>query len=147
MTTRQKELVRETFALVEPNAPSVAALFYNELFRADPSLRDMFKSNMEEQGRKLMQALAFAVAAVDRPEALTPALQAMGQRHVRYGVRTEHYAIVGAALLRTLEKGLGKAFTAEARAAWASVYSIIANTMKAAADELELETEAAMAAR
>ena len=147
MTSRQKELVRESFARVEPNASTVASLFYGELFRLDPSIRNMFKLDIEEQGRKLMQALNFAVASLDQPHALIPALQAMGQRHVRYGVRNEHYATVGAALLRTLEKGLGKGFTPEVRTAWANVYSFVANTMKAAAAELELETEAAMASR
>ena len=95
----------------------------------------------------MMQALRFAVTSLDQPHAMIPALQAMGQRQVRYGVRTEHYATVGAALLRTLEKDLGKAFKPEVRNAWANVYSFMANTMKSAAAELELETEAAMAAR
>ena len=147
MTSRQKELIRETFARVEPNASAVATDFYGELFRRDPAVRHLFQADIEEQGKKLMQALKFAIASLDQPHALIPALQAMGQRHVRYGVRTEHYATVGAALLRTLEKGLGKAFTPEVRTAWANVYSFIANTMKAAAAELELETEAAMASR
>lgn len=147
MTSRHKELIRQTFALVEPNAPAIATAFYNELFRLDPSLRHLFKADMEEQGRKLMQALAFAVATVDRPDDLLPVLHAMGQRHVRYGVRNEHYATVGAALLRTLQIGLGKAFNPEVRAAWANVYSMIANAMRNAASDLELETEAAMAAR
>ena len=133
--------------MVEPKGASVATHFYNELFKLDPSIRPVLRPDVEEQGRRLMQALRFAVVSLDQPHAMIPALQAMGQRQVRYGVRTEHYATVGAALLRTLEKDLGKAFKPEVRTAWANVYSFVANTMKAAAAELELETEAAMAAR
>jgi hemoglobin-like flavoprotein len=147
MTSRQKHLLRSTFPLVEANSAAVAAQFYDELFKLDPTIRGLFKSSMEVQGRKLMQALKFAIASLDHPHVLIPALQAMGQRHVRYGVRNDHYATVGAALLRTLGKGLGKSFTPEVRTAWANVYCFIANTMKAAAAELELETEVAMAAR
>jgi hemoglobin-like flavoprotein len=147
MTSHQKELVRRTFAMVEPNGASVAAHFYKELSRLDPTIRPKLLPDIEEQGRRLMQALRFAVTSLDQPHAMIPALQAMGQRQVRYGVRTEHYATVGAALLRTLEKDLGKAFKPDVRNAWANVYSFMANTMKSAAAELELETEAAMAAR
>jgi hemoglobin-like flavoprotein len=147
MTSHQKQLVRETFAMVEHNGTSVATHFYKELSRLDPTIRSEPLPDIEEQGRRLMQALRFAVTGLDQPHAMIPALQAMGQRQVRYGVRTEHYATVGAALLRTLEKDLGKAFKPEVRNAWANVYSFMANTMKSAAAELEMETEAAMAAR
>ena len=136
--------------MVEHHGASVAAQFYKELFRLDPTIRPMMRPDVEEheeQGRRLMEALRFAVTSLDQPHAMIPALQAMGQRQVRYGVRTEHYATVGAALLRTLEKDLGKAFKPDVRNAWANVYSFMANTMKSAAAELELETEAAMAAR
>ena len=147
MTSHQKELVRRTFAMVEHHGASVAAQFYKELFRLDPTIRPMLLPDIEEQGQRLMEALRFAVRSLDQPHAMIPALQAMGQRQVRYGVRTEHYATVGAALLRTLEKDLGKAFKPDVRNAWANVYSFMANTMKSAAADLELETEAAMAAR
>jgi methyl-accepting chemotaxis protein/nitric oxide dioxygenase len=147
MTSHQKELVRKTFAMVEHKGATVAAHFYKELFRLDPTIRPALRADIEEQGQRLMQTLRFAVTSLDQPHAMIPALQAMGQRQVRYGVRTEHYATVGAALLRTLEKDLGKAFKPEVRTAWANVYSFMANTMKSAAAELELETEAAMAAR
>jgi hemoglobin-like flavoprotein len=48
-------------------------------------------------------------------------------------VRDEHYATVGAALLWTLEKGLGAEFTPELRDAWTQTYTTLADAMKAAA--------------
>src|SRR5688572_24923252 len=147
MTSHQKELIRKTFAMVEHNGASVATHFYNELVRLDPTIRPALGSDIEGQGQQLMETLRFAVTGLDQPHAMIPALQAMGQRQVRCGVRTEHYATVGAALMRTLEKDLGKAFKPEVRTAWANVYSFMANTMKSAGAELELETEAAMASR
>jgi hemoglobin-like flavoprotein len=60
-------------------------------------------------------------------------VQDLGRRHVGYGVTDEHYDTVGGALLWTLEKGLGSAFTPEMKDAWATVYGILASVMKDAA--------------
>ena len=46
-----------------------------------------------------------------------------------------HYASVGAALLWTLRKGLGEAWTAEVEGAWAEVYGLLAGVMREAARE------------
>ena len=88
---------------------------------------------MNEQGHKLMMMLGVAVANLNRPEVVMPALQRLGERHAVYGVTDAHYATVGAALLWTLEQGLGEAFTAEVRLAWEAVYRLVAETMQDAA--------------
>jgi hemoglobin-like flavoprotein len=133
-TERQRALVRETWATVAPIAPTAAALFYARLFALDPSLRGLFgHASMEEQGRKLMQTLSVAVGALDRLDTLIPAVEALGRRHGGYGVRDEHYATVGDALLWTLERGLGPAFTDEVREAWTAVYLTLAGVMQRAA--------------
>lgn len=135
ITSTQKALVRETFGLVAPIAPTAAALFYQRLFDLDPTVRPMFKGDIGEQGKMLMQALALAVKSLDRPEALMPVLQDLGRRHAKYGVTDAHYDTVGAALIWTLEKGLGDRFTTGVREAWVAVYGVIATTMKVAANE------------
>jgi len=133
MTPQDKKLVQESFAKVAPIADQAAALFYQTLFTMDPSLSALFKGDMVEQGRKLMKMIAAAVNALDRLESVVPAVQMLGMRHVDYGVRPEHYDTVGAALIETLEKGLGDAFTPEVETAWIRVYGVLADTMKAAA--------------
>ena len=126
-------LVKESFDLLEPIAPQAAALFYANLFEADPSLRRLFGGDMVAQGAKLMQMIGVAVARLDQPEVLMPALRALGSRHAGYGVQDAHYDSVGAALLKTLQQGLGVAWTREVEAAWVEVYTLLAATMKAAA--------------
>ena len=134
LTDRQRTLVRETWAAVVPIAPAAAALFYSRLFELDPSLRRLFRqTDVAEQGKKLMQTLAVAVAGLDRLDTLVPAVEALGRRHVGYGVRDEHYATVGAALLWTLEQGLGEAFTPDVREAWTAAYLLLAGVMTVAA--------------
>lgn len=129
MNRQQIDLVRHSFALVQPIAAQAAALFYDELFAADPSLRTLFRGDMAQQGDRLMAMIGSAVGLLDRPDALLPVLCRLGARHGAYGVADSHYATVGGALLRTLERGLGPAFTPEVRAAWAALYDGVSRTM------------------
>jgi Hemoglobin-like flavoprotein len=135
MTPRQKELVQTSWEKVVPIADTAAELFYGRLFELDPSLRPLFKTDIKEQGKKLMTMITTAVRALDNLPALVPAVQALGRRHGGYGVKDEHYATVATALLWTLEKGLGPDFTPETKEAWVVVYTILADTMKAASAE------------
>jgi hemoglobin-like flavoprotein len=135
LTAAQKTLVQESFATIAPIADDAAALFYRRLFDLDPSLEPMFRGDMKEQRKKLMQMLTAAVKGLDRLEQLVPVVEDLGRRHAHYGVAEAHYDTVGKALLWTLEKGLGPAFTPEMREAWATVYGLLAGVMKNAAKE------------
>jgi hemoglobin-like flavoprotein len=105
-------------------------LFYGRLFEIDPALRPLFKGDIKEQGKKLMVMLASAVRGLDKLDELIPVVRTLGERHIGYGVKDEHYEVVGAALLWTLEKGLGPDFTPETKAAWTAVYGVLASVMK-----------------
>jgi hemoglobin-like flavoprotein len=135
MNARQVELVQETFAEVQQISSVAAGLFYDKLFELDPALRSLFHGDMVEQGQKLMTMLGVAVTNLNKPEIVLPALKALGARHSGYGVSEAHYETVGTALIWTLERGLGEAFTSEVREAWTAVYTLVAQTMKSAARE------------
>jgi hemoglobin-like flavoprotein len=135
LTPAQKTLVQQSFSTIAPIADAAAVLFYQRLFELDPSLERMFRGDMAEQRKKLMQMLTAAVKGLDRLEQLVPVVQDLGRRHATYGVAEKHYDTVGAALLWTLEKGLGAAFTPDMKEAWAAVYGLLATTMKEAARE------------
>lgn len=135
VTSAQKTLVQDSFLDIATIADDAAVLFYQRLFELDPSLRPLFRGDMAEQRKKLMQMLTAAVKGLDRLEQLVPVVQDLGRRHARYGVREQHYETVGAALLWTLEAGLGRGFTPEVRGAWTAVYTLLATTMMDAARE------------
>jgi hemoglobin-like flavoprotein len=132
MTPAEKDIVQTTFAKLVPIADQAAALFYGRLFEMDPSLRPLFKTDLRVQGQKLMQMISFCVKGLDALDELVPAVQGLGRRHAGYGVTDAHYETVGGALLWTLEKGLGPEFTPDVKAAWTTVYLLLASTMKAA---------------
>lgn len=130
MTPDQITLVKNSWAKVAPIQEAAAELFYNRLFELDPAVKSLFKGDMKEQGRKLMQMIDVAVRGLDRLETLVPAIQAMGARHAGYGVTADHYGTVASALLWTLEKGLGADFTPDTKEAWTEVYTVLAATMQ-----------------
>jgi len=133
MHPEARELVVATWRQIEPASEAGAALFYERLFTLDPELRPLFdEADMGAQRRMLAQALGMAVRAADDLDAIRPALEALGRRHAGYGVEASHYDTVGAALLWTLEQGLGEAWTDAARAAWAELYAAVATVMREA---------------
>lgn len=134
MTPQQISLIQTSWSKVVPIQETAAKLFYDRLFEMDPALKPLFKGDMTEQGRKLMQVLNVVVNSLDRLEGLIPNVQELGRKHVGYGVKSEHYATVGAALLWTLDKGLGPAFTPDTKDAWGTAYGVLAGVMQEAAD-------------
>ena len=140
MNRTQIALVQASWQQVLPIRQQAATLFYGRLFSLDPALRALFHSPIAQQGAKLMNMIDAAVGSLDRLDQLVPIVHALGARHRDYGVLEPHYETVGAALLWTLEQGLGEAFTAEVREAWIVVYSTLAAAMLegAAADPATL---------
>jgi hemoglobin-like flavoprotein len=135
MTPHQIKLVQTSFAKVAPIAATAADLFYGRLFEIAPQVRAMFPDDLSEQKKKLMAMLGTAVGGLSHLDTLVPAVQALGRRHGGYGVTAAHYTPVGAALLWTLQQGLGDAFTPEVKDAWATAYIILSTTMIDAANE------------
>jgi hemoglobin-like flavoprotein len=133
MTPDQVKLVQTSFAQVAPIADHVATMFYDYLFAIAPSTKPLFKSDMAEQRRKLIAMLAAVVNGLGDLHSILPAASALAKRHVSYGVEAGHYAIVGQALLWTLEQGLGSAWTKDLAAAWTAAYTTLADFMIAEA--------------
>ena len=137
MTPEQVKMVQASFAMVEPIADTAADIFYDRLFEIAPDVRPMFPADMKDQKKKLMQTLSVAVKNLHKVETILPVVEELGARHVGYGVKDEHYDSVGAALLYTLEAGLGDDWTPELCDAWTETYLTLAGVMKQAAAEAE----------
>lgn len=143
MTPKQIEQVQSSFEKIRPIAPVAAELFYQRLFDLDPALKNLFRGDMAEQGRKLMAMIAAGVRGLSNASALIPVLTDLGRRHTAYGVLDRHYVTVGTALIQTLERGLGKDFTPEVRDAWCAAYELMSGVMQQGAREFKPEPVAA----
>lgn len=134
MTPEQKRLVRDTWKQVAPIADAAADMFYRRLFEIDPTTRGLFRAtDMAVQRKKLLQTLAFAINGLDNRGALISKVEDLGRRHAGYGVTDAQYDSVGAALLWTLEQGLGQAWTPAVASAWSEVYQLLSGIMRNAA--------------
>ena len=129
MTPDQVRLVQDSFAKVAPISEQAAVMFYDRLFEVAPAVKSMFPADMTEQRKKLMATLAVVVNGLGDLQSILPAASALAIRHVGYGARAEHYPVVGAALLWTLEKGLGEAWTPDVAAAWTAAYGTLSGFM------------------
>src|SRR5262245_17609386 len=142
ITDTEKDVLRRTWKLVVPIADTAADLFYRRLFELRPDYARLFTSDLTAQKRKLVQMLAFIVKSLDWPESawkdtvaaeedLVLVVLALGRRHKDlYRVPPEAYAVVGEALMWTLDYGLGQAFDEQARAAWLHVYTLVSRAMR-----------------
>lgn len=137
MTPDQICLVQASFRDVLSIREEAAALFYGRLFATAPETRGLFAdTDLRSQGRKLFAAIGMVVHALDAPASMIEKVKDLARRHVDYGVEDRHYALVGSALLWTLQVGLGEAFTPELREAWASAYHMLSGRMMDAAREV-----------
>jgi hemoglobin-like flavoprotein len=144
MTPIQKGLVQSTWKQVVPLADAAAIMFYDRLFEIDPTTRPLFRqTDMVHQRKKLLQIIGTAVASLERLDALVPVVEDLGRRHAGYGVEDKHYDSVGAALLWTLERGLGKEWTPQVAEAWTQTYGLLSGVMRRAQASVMNETVAA----
>ena len=141
MTPIQVALVQDSFAKVAPISEQAAALFYDRLFEIAPQVKPMFPDDMTEQRRKLMMMLAAVVNGLGNLESILPAASALAKRHAGYGATAEHYPVVGAALLWTLEQGLGDGWTPDLADAWSTAYGTLSGYMISEAYDREQVVE------
>lgn len=146
MTNDEINSIRKSFHMLEGKTEEVAMLFYNRLFQLDPSLRKLFRGDMKEQGKKLMDAMIVLNASLDHFQRLRHSLRHMGKRHAEYGVREEHYAVVGTALLQTLEEFAGTKFDSTLKYAWTKLLTVVSGEMLHGASERVAMEPAATAA-
>ena len=136
VTTIDIALIKKSWIYVRKIKPEILGdVFYTKLFYDHPELRKMFPHEMEEQNKKLIDMLNVIIERLEDLDELKDEIIAVAKRHVDYGVKTEHYNMVGTALLWTLQKALGKDWTDELKSAWINCYTELSGTMISAASK------------
>lgn len=129
LTSKQIELVENSWDYILLNSPETGAVFYKKLFSIDPGLRQLFKGDINSQSQKLVAMITFAVHKLNNLDEIIQDVKALGIHHKQNFVETEHYQTVASALLWTLEKALGKEWNDEVKDAWTAVYTALSVTM------------------
>ena len=134
--TAQSELLETSFQAIVLHGEAFVTAFYERLFTRFPETRAFFAAtDMLEQRKKLQQSLALIVQHMQHPEVLGGMLEELGRRHVTYGIRPEHYPLVGAVLLETFADFFGKHWTQAHHDAWVQGYEAVSSLMLKATQE------------
>lgn len=136
MTRRDIQLVKSSFEQVRPNLSAISQLFYGRVFQVAPSIRAMFVGDIRAQAKKFQDMLAVLVDGLDHAEQYAPALHAMGQRHLGYGVTDEQYAVVADALVWAVSQGVDGGMTTDEKNAWRSVLGKVCDIMRDGARQI-----------
>jgi hemoglobin-like flavoprotein len=130
MTPHQISLIKTSWEkLKKINSVLVGDVFFSKLFLEAPEVQSLFRSSRIEQANKLITTLAVIVAQLEQLDKLTHAIEQLAIRHVSYGVKPQHYKLVGIALLWSLEHLLNENWNEELREAWNRCYDLLPQSM------------------
>jgi hemoglobin-like flavoprotein len=129
MDIDQAQLIRDSLIQVRPLADHIAESFYSHMFEIAPHLQKLFTGNMKTQGAMLMTSLELAVSSLDNMESILPSVQALGERHMSYGVKKEYYPYAKESFLWALEKHLKGEFTPTLKNAWSEAFDTLIEVM------------------
>jgi hemoglobin-like flavoprotein len=141
MTQEQINLVEGSWDFILLNTNEAGKIFYSKLFELDPSLKYLFKEDIDSQSRKLVSMITFVVHKLNNLEEVVNDVIALGKRHAGYKVKQEHYNTVAAALLWTLEQALQEQWDEKMKSAWVAVYTVLSGTMMKAMAERQTEIQ------
>eukprot|EP00545_Synedropsis_sp_CCMP1620_P012750 CAMPEP_0119005358 /NCGR_PEP_ID=MMETSP1176-20130426/1667_1 /TAXON_ID=265551 /ORGANISM="Synedropsis recta cf, Strain CCMP1620" /LENGTH=154 /DNA_ID=CAMNT_0006957147 /DNA_START=374 /DNA_END=838 /DNA_ORIENTATION=- len=129
----------------------IGEMLFRRIFEIAPEVHGMFRftRDFEPGSEELYQSERFmthamgVIQTVDTAvsllapdlDPLIEILHDLGTKHAQYGALPAHYAVVGRALIDTLDKTLGDKFTSEIKTAWARIYDIVSTTMIEGAEE------------
>ena len=130
MTQEQVKLIKESWdRVLQLDQAVVGQLFYDRLFETAPQVKSLFRAPVTEQSKKLLAMISYVISRLDRLPDISSELEKLAKRHVQYGVKDEHYAIVGSALLWSLKVALGPRWDNELKQAWTTCYETLAGAM------------------
>lgn len=130
MTTHQINLIKSSWKMAAGDPVAVGGLFYGRLFKMAPELEPLFRhASITEQSVKLTSLLSYVISKLDRLDDIATEVDKLAKRHVSYGVKEEHYAAVGLALIWTLKRALADDWTEELQDAWLLCYDTLSSAM------------------
>jgi hemoglobin-like flavoprotein len=129
LTEQQIRDIRASHARIAPEAERISHLFYQDLFRREPRLRELFGPDLGHQGMSFMKALESIVLHLDKPQELDAVVGELAQIHAPFHIRPEHYRAMEDALIDTMAYALGERLTNPVERAWRSAFGQIGAAM------------------
>jgi nitric oxide dioxygenase len=121
--------LRAQYRTARAQGDALARFFYQELFTQHPATRALFKQDLDSQRANLLDSLDAVMEYLDRPSQQEAYLRELGARHVDYGVRPHHYAIVATLLADAIVRVLGDEADQHAREDWNALFRAVTDLM------------------
>lgn len=130
----------DSLKAVENYEQRAGELIFQRIFELEPSSKGLFQFKEEHDYSQHPQYLALAKIMVDMIdmtmgflgpdlEPLADDLQALGKRHIKYGVPPEFFPIMERAVLYALDELLHEKFTKDDRQSWETIFHFIISHM------------------
>ena len=129
LTEQQIDDIRRSYAIIAPEAERISHLFYEDLFRRDPRLRELFGPELGHQGMAFMTALNAIVRHLDQPEKLDRQVAELGAIHAPFHIRPESYRAMEDSLIDTMTYALGEKMTNPVERAWREAFGQVGAAM------------------
>ncbi len=129
LSDQQISDIRASYARIKPEADRISHLFYEDLFRREPRLRQLFGPDLGHQGMSFMKAIEAIVQHLDRPQELDAVVEELGAIHAPFHIRPEHYRAMEDSLIDTMAYALGEHLTNPVERAWRSAFAQVGTAM------------------
>ncbi|XP_059166647.1 neuroglobin-like [Physella acuta] len=142
-TARQKELVTETWRLVQEDMAKVGVVMFIKLFETHPEVQNVFmpfrgqsKESLKDSAQLKSHALR-VMGTVDKcitrfqdPVKVKDMLHELGARHVMYNAKVDYMDLIGPQFIWAIEPVLGDRWTPEVEQAWSDLFKFVSYIMK-----------------
>jgi hemoglobin-like flavoprotein len=118
MTDKQVLLVKHSWSYVASQLDQVSSLFVKKLLQLHPDLKSTLKSIRPDALPKLMQTVHHLVASLPDFKKAEKELLLLTAEYSNQGITKDIYDSILICFLITLEKKIGKNWSAEIREAW-----------------------------
>lgn len=133
------DIIRQTVPVLEQHGELLADCFYKNMFHNNPEIKAFFNPAHQHSGAQ-QRALAATICAyarhIENFDQLQQLIGLITQKHVSFGIKPEHYPIVGNHFLLALREVMGESATEEVIEAWTEAYGVLAGIFIDKEDDL-----------
>lgn len=124
------KIIQDSYKKLSDKHQETGDYLYNHLFKSSPDVSNIFKGDMKEQSMTLMKMIKTVVEGLNNVQIIMPAIQQMGNRHIDYGVSSDHFKHFKSSLLYAIEKVLGPDFNSNVKNSWSKLYDVLEEIMR-----------------
>ncbi len=129
LTDTEMSLIRDSYLAAREEIEKASVDFYKRLFDRSDEIKQLFRTDMDDQGMRFMTALGVIVRNLDEPERLAEVLEGLGKGHAALGIRVDQYGIMTDVLVETLSAHSADLWSDTTEDAWRHALDQVSDVM------------------